>query len=547
MGRGEQAVQPATETDESTLRERLGGAPALWAGVAAVLLLHLLLAYLLFDPKPFIGGDNAAYMTLAESLRTGQGYRDLYLPSAPRHAQYPPLYPAILALVGGMGGGLIVFKVLSGLLTAGSVLILFLLARSRLRDSAALAVTVPFALSPLLLYYSHWVLSEAAFVTLTLLALFAAERSDEEESVRERLWFGVSVGGAVLAYLTRAAGLPLILALLVVVAWRRQPIRLGALAAAVAPVLVGWWVWGRAVGSENPAVYGSNFLLVNPYAPEQGFAGPGDLLVRVVENLRLYSVEVLPQALAGRQPPGPLALLALLTALAVLALAVVAWGRSVRKPRALEAFTFFYFGLLCVWPQVWTDQRFLLPLLPVVLLYAGMGLVWCFDFMRWERPRWAIPAFCALLALLALPDVTRTALENRACVRLYRQGDRLACYPPAWRAFVQSAEWVRDNTAADAIVISRKPRLFYYFARRRGDVYPFTTDESEMQAFLDSVGADFVVVAGLSATTFRYLVPFIRSKQDRFVLAHRVGEGPGSTYVLAYRAPPGGTSEPEGR
>ncbi len=36
---------------------------------------HLVLALLLFDPQPFMGGDNFWYMILGESLRTGHGYR----------------------------------------------------------------------------------------------------------------------------------------------------------------------------------------------------------------------------------------------------------------------------------------------------------------------------------------------------------------------------------------------------------------------------------------------------------------------------------------
>ncbi len=117
----------------------------------------------------------------------------------------------------------------------------------------------------------------------------------------------------------------------------------------------------------------------------------------------------------------------------------------------------------------------------------------------------------------------------------YRQGDRLACYPPPWRAFVQAAFWVRDNTAEDAIVVSRKPRLFYWLSRRRGAVYPFTTEDDEMLAFLDEVGADYVLVATVSSTTFRYLVPVIYSVPERFEVVFEIGDPVAPSYVLKYR------------
>ncbi len=501
----------------------------LWAILGCLVVAHIVLAYLLFDPKPFVGGDNAGYMALAEALRTGQGYRDLYLPGIPRHAQYPPFYPSILAIVGAFGGGLIAFKALSAVFTSASVVILFMLARVRLGAYAALAVTAPFALNPVLVYYSHWVLSEAPFVLLTLVALWASEGM-----MKSNRRLALAVVAALLAYLTRSAGLPLVAALLVALAWRRDWKKL-AIAGPAALVVVGsWWMWGRLAASSSAKVYSSNFLLINPYAPEAGYVGPGDLFTRAFDNIRLYAVEVLPQSLAGVGPGGGVGLAALLAALLILALALIAWVRDIRRVAGLELFTLLYAGLIFLWPQVWTDRRFLLPLLPVLIFYAAAGVIWCFDFLRAKRPTWVLPVTAALLVVLAVPDHVRAVGFNQRCMRFYRQGDQLACYPPPWRAFVLTADWVRENTEADAIVVNRKPRLFYYFARRQGDVYPFTPDDDEMLSFLDDIGADYVIVDGLSGTTTRYLVPVIQSVPDRFEPLYRVGEGNLPAYVFRY-------------
>jgi hypothetical protein len=505
-----------------------------WAALAGLVALHVVLAVLLFDPKPFIGGDNAGYMILAESLASGQGYRDIYLPGAPPHAQYPPLYPSVLAVVRGFGGGLIAFKMLSVVFTALSVAVAFLLARRRLGWPGALAMAAPFAVNPVLLYYSHWVLSEAPFVLLTLLALWVAERM--EDSPR---WLALSVAAALFAYLTRAAGLPMLVALLAALAWRREWRRLAAVGAAVLAVVGGWWYWGQVAASESARVYSRNLLLVDPYRPELGYVGPGGLLARTIENIRLYTIEVLPQSLAGPGPGGGLSLLAMLAGLLVVVLAAVAWVRGIRRGRPLELFVAFYAGLIFLWPAVWTDRRFLLPLLPVLLLLAAEGAVWCFEFLRARRPGWALPVIGALLVLMTVPDNVRSVGFSQRCMRYYRLGDSLACYPPAWRAFAEAAYWVRDNTEQDAVVINRKPRLFYYFSGRRGDVYPFTTDEAAMLDFLDRTGADYVVVARISATTYRYLVPVINGVPERFQVKHTVGDPSApQAWVLAYVGAP---------
>lgn len=513
-----------------------------WAVLAAALAAHIILGILLFDPKPFVGGDNAGYMILAESVESGRGYRDIYLPGAPRHAQYPPVYPVILAVAGALGAGLIGLKGLSLIFTTGSLVLLFLLARQRLGNAGAVGLVIAFALNPVLLYYSHWVLSEAPFVLLTLAALWAAERMEGADR-----YLAVALIAGSLAYLTRAAGLPLLAALLIAVAWTRRWRVLAWTGTAATVVVGGWWIWGRIAASQSAQRYSSNLLLVDPYDPGQGYVGPGELLARIVNNIRLYTIDVLPQSIGGGG--AGINLLAVLAGLAIIALALAAWVRWIRRGRALEWFTLLYAGLICVWPQVWTDRRFLLPLLPVLLLYAFDGLVWCLDFVRARRPGWMLPAAGGLLLVIALPHQVRSVRFNQDCLHYYRQGDQLACYPPPWRAFVESAYWVRENTSPEAVVVNRKPRLFYYFSRRRGDVYPFTGDEQRVLDFLDEIQADYVVVDAVSATTYRYLVPAIRSIPERFQLLRSIGEGQGATHVLSYlgsEARPNLGSEGEG-
>lgn len=519
-----------------------------WLLATGLLLLHLTLAALLFDPKPFVGGDNAGYMILAEALESGRGYRDIHLPGGPLHAQYPPVYPAMLAVLGLLGAGLLSFKLFSTLCIAGSILLAFRLARGRIGEDGALAVLTPLALSPALLDYSHWVLSEAPFLLLTLGALWFSWRWEAEG--REGKWLLLVATLAPLAYLTRAAGLPLLLAVLLALAWRRRWKATGAAAGATFGVVGLWWLWGRVAAAESAREYSENFLYLDPYRPELGYIGPGDLMVRVVNNLRLYSVEVLPGTLAGDAPFGP-GLGALLVSLVLVVLALAGWLRSARRVGIMEGFTFFYVGLILLWPQVWTDQRFLLPLLPVLMIYALEGIGWCFDFVRKQRPAWVLPVVGLFIALLALPAHVRSIDVNQRCLRFYRQGDRLSCYPAPWRSFFQAAEWVGQNSQPDAIVINRKPRLFYLFSERRGDVYPFSTDATEILSFLDSLAADYVVVDAVSATTLRYLIPVIRTHTERFQLMSRIGEAAeGATYVLRYvpdAGPAGSLPEPRNR
>ncbi len=518
------------EEAEELKRRSLSSEGLAWVFLAGLVFLHVALAVLLFDPKPFVGGDNAGYMILAESIETGQGYRDIHIPGAPQHGQYPPVYPTMLAIAAVLGGGLITFKILSAVFTSSSLVFLFLLARRRLSLEGTLAVVAPFAVSSVLLYYSHWVLSEALFVLLTLIALWASERLSDGKR-----WLALSLGFALLAYLTRSAGLPLVLALLVVLASKRRWRELAAAASGALAVVLGWWSWGRLAVAEGAQVYSSNFLLVDPYDPELGMIGPGGLLARVIYNTRLYAIEVLPESLVGVTPGFVTLLAAFVVALLLIALALVAWVRGIRGGHVLELFLFFYVALIVLWPEAWSDRRFLLPVLPVVFLLGAGGLQWCLDFLRVRRIAWSLAVYGAVLVLLAVPSLVVSIGYSQRCMRIYRQGDEFACYPGPWRAFAEVAEWVRDNIPEDAIVVGRKPRLIYLFSGRRGDVYPFTTQDEEMLTFLDEVQADYVLVVPVSRTTYQYMLPVILSVPERFEVVYEIDDGRTiPSYVLKY-------------
>jgi hypothetical protein len=46
-----------------------------------LLIVFLVLAILSFDPRTFLGGDNATYILLAKSIASGHGYRDIWTPN----------------------------------------------------------------------------------------------------------------------------------------------------------------------------------------------------------------------------------------------------------------------------------------------------------------------------------------------------------------------------------------------------------------------------------------------------------------------------------
>lgn len=546
--------------------------------VAALCAVHVLAGLLLYEPTLFPGGDNAGYMILGEALRSGAGYVDLHLPDAPVHTKYPPLYPALLAVL-GWAGGLQLFKLASLALTAGAVALTALLGRRWAGPVVGLAGGLVMALNPVLLDYSHFVLSEAPFLFLVLLSLWAAGRAADapgdrpgggagrsgdapgraggDEGARARgtggtgrdgdgaRWAAAALAAGAGAFLTRTAGLPLLVALALHPALQRRWRRAGA-AAAVALVTAGGWALFQRLGAPGQAGYLQELLMVNPYEPAAGTVGAAGLVRRTAVNFWSYLTDVVPHALTGsRASAGGLAAAG---GILVGGLAAGGWiRRCLHRIGPAELFLFLYVGTISAWPSVWTDQRFLLPALPAIVLYAVHGAEGLAG--RVGRPAGggaATPAAVGGLTALLLAggawSAARTVPERVSCFAAWR-ADR-PCVAPAYASFFAAARWARDHTPADAVIVNRKPRIFYWIARRRGDVYPYSSEPRVVMGAMEEMGADYVVVDAVSGTTGRYLVPAVEAHGNRFEVVYREGRPP--TWILRFMPPPGTALLPRG-
>lgn len=504
--------------------------------------LHVILGLLLYEPTLFPGGDNAGYMILGESLRSGAGYRDLYLPGEPLHTKYPPAYPAILALLGW--GGVQLFKMASLAFTTGAVALTGLLGRRVAGPLPGLAAAGLLAVNPVLLEYSHYVLSEAPFLFFVLAALLLLA----SEGKRQR---AVGLGAAALAFFTRTAGLPLLLAAALLPTLERRGRRAAAAWGTALAAAAGWGAYQRAAAPGAPG-YLQELLLRNPYDPEAGGVGMADLLARTAGNVWDYLASVLPEALTGAPAEEGLLLPAL--GLVVAGLALGGWvSRATSRLGYPELFAALYAGLISLWPAVWTDRRFLLPLLPLLFLYAAVGAAAVAGAFLGRRRRSdgetvfapgrearrgglararhaAVVLMALLLAGAALAWAAAAAPERVRCVARYRSG--APCDPPALASFYEAARWARTHTEPDAVIANRKPTLFYWYSRRKGDVYRYSAEPSLVMRSLEEMGASYVVVDQVSATTPRYLVPAIRAHAERFELVYEGGEPPSAILRL---------------
>ncbi|HEX7089861.1 MAG TPA: hypothetical protein VF192_06975 [Longimicrobiales bacterium] len=472
-----------------------------------ILLLHLLLALLVFDPTPFTGGDNAGYIALAQSLLEGRGYLELYDPATPPHTQYPPAFPGVIAAALALRiRPWVGLKLVIVGFSLAAVCFAFLWLRRRGWPGAAPWVALLVAVSPGVLELSHWILSDVPFAAFTLAALWGFER------LRPDSWgrFTFAAVAATLAYFTRSAGLPLIVAVVAWLALRRHWRQLAAFLLLVGPLAVAWWLRARMLGGVD---YVQQFMMVNPYAPDLGRIGPVEFVQRIIENDKRYLSQHLPVLLFGLEGRAVLVL-----SVAIVLLAAIGWGGRLRRPGVAELFLPLYVGLLLAWPAVWSGERFLLPVLPLILAYAGIGLTRLSRRFAPRLTRYAGPVAAVLVLAAAAPALRSQVEAGGACTLGYAEGDRYPCLVEDWRDYFEIAEWSRRALPDGAVVLSRKPRLFYLISGHRGRVYPLSADPDVFFATAREVGARYVVLDYVDSISGFYLAPVLLRRPESFCI-----------------------------
>ncbi|HZR02463.1 MAG TPA: hypothetical protein VFA81_04730, partial [Burkholderiales bacterium] len=284
--------------------------------------------------------------------------RDIF----PHEVFYPPLFPALLAALGA-GRNFALAHALCALLLAASVPLIYRLGGCWLQDrAAALAPALLFCLLPGVWLNGKGILSEPLFLIVLLALLLEIAGRNRPGAVA--MLFGALV-------LTRAIGCAMALGY---VGWALLAGggSIGGRVRNAAPGLLGlasygaWLLLRPTASSDDYSTYGSDAI-------SQVLHAPWALAGRIVEQSAAFG-DAWSESLLIYWTQGPSATHA--AALVIGAVAAVGWLlRFVRRmPDAWMVAG--YCSALLVWPFPGQMLRFLLPLLPLLLLYG-------FDAARW--------------------------------------------------------------------------------------------------------------------------------------------------------------------
>jgi hypothetical protein len=468
--------------------------PARIAGVAAAASIFLAVYLLRLDPIAGLFVDDAWYALLAQALATGHGYHLINSPVPAIQPVYPPFFPFLLSLAYRLRpqfpDNLWLLKAVSVAAMAGLGWASFRHFTSHRQWPAPLALLSAGAVTmvPALVFLAtSSLMSECAFALLqvsAVVAIEAAARAADARRGRRALLVGAAL--AATACLTRAIGWGLIVAgvgyLAIRRGWRAAVLFAVTVSAIAGPPTI--YLRRHAPTAEQRQAHGGN--IVQDYATQfwqrrAGQASSGatpvrELPARLWSNLRgiagadaamlftpiwfrapkLSGIE----AVASGVSPKRLSYLLSL-------LVVIGFVWSLRRRLMCADLVVLVTILITVaWP--WNTFRFLLPLAPFLFGYAiDSGRALHHAVRRWHVPLRAEP--WPALTMLAGGLLSLYLIDHAAY--LHTRGDLSPAEYLPWRAIYEEQhavlDWIRDATAADAVVASENPALVYLYTGRQ--------------------------------------------------------------------------------
>ena len=517
--------------------------------------------------------DGGVYYVLGTSLAQGSGYRLLNEPGDIEATQYPPLYPILIAVhqvVAGTSDPTRVgmwLRVTSFLTSLAFVLASYALLRRHLPPAWSFIGAVMCALHTSTVFLSDIAFAEIPFALATF--CFFLWRRPDSTLLRDDL---VTGGFAAAAYLLRTAGLALLMAWVAESILRRRA-QQSLLRIGIALLVVGGWQ-GRIAAVEKDAAYsrpaypyqraeylfynvsyGRNVFLRDIEHPELGNLSLGELSERVASSLltvpsrlgqavtateddwahqraRLQKLPLVGRAFHRRAPDVLLVLLGLVVIGGLL-------RQLVQTDRVIPLYVGAYVALLCMTPAAWESARYLLPIMPFLVIALWQCTLALRGWLQ-RRPRRSLATLgdVALVAVVALVASVQLASLNdlfrdrhQEVEYLDRSGTlvryRLFYYRDAYRALDAGLDWLRQHASPTEIIVSSMPHWVYLRTGMKAVMPPFETDPAKAQALLEAVPATYLIIDGRTGSfTREYGLPAVTAATDRWQLIYssRAGE-----------------------
>ncbi|PHR30907.1 MAG: hypothetical protein COA38_09265 [Fluviicola sp.] len=478
----------------------------------------------IFDVKLFLGGDNCNYFILADGLANGSGYVSSNMPIPKPANHFPPGYPFFMSILMRFGiSSIIAFKVVNGLLLLLTSFVFYRITRQLTNHQVlSIVLSVLVLLNAHILEYSTIMMSETSFMLFQLLSVYFLIRWHEQGYKVKSPYIIFFISTVICLIYIRTIGVTMLGASVLFILFSKKYLSSVLVLGIVLLALLPWQMRSTSLGGSS---YVKSLFRVNPYDGKSKQMATGDWGNRMKMNSVRYVSKEIPSSIfpnlkityrdSKTRELAPSSgnkwflgiLIILLTFLGII---------SSKKYRWLFLFIFGSNLLVyMLWPEVWFGIRFILPMVPLILLFSALGIIFILKkiFQRKEKLQTS-PYLALSFGLLFIPQM-------KGIIKLHEKAE--ATHPKHWANYLAMSEWTKNNLK-DAVISTRKPGVFYVGSGHSTLAFRSTHNREEFLNYLKENGVTHVVIENLGfSQTFKYLLPVVKHDTQQFKMIKSLG------------------------
>lgn len=495
-----------------------------------------------FDKKINLNGDNAGYYILGKSITSGNGYSNIHTKNAKGHNHFSPGYPTIIAATSMLfSDDVKTIKKANGFLFLLSVFSIYLIVYAVTQNIHIAFITGLFTLLNFhLLSYSTIMMSEIPFLFFSSLSIFLFIKLNYKIPIQKNFIFLGLVFSVVISYYIRPTGIAIISGMGLILLIKKQWKFLIALFTSFIALALPWQIRSMSLGGSS---YMRQLVKKNPYRPELGNLELSDWFSRFFQNIERYITREIPSAIFNfldvKNYQEDISQYEWIIGLTTLSLMIFGLIKLKTKGLLILFYIISTFGILLLWPPVWTGPRFMIPLIPFLIflfIYGTSQLV-----LEIAQYAFTLKHKHSFFIILAVASCFYGFKIYKQPLNQLEQSSTTE-YPANFKNYFEIAKWVNVNTPDTSVTCCRKGQLFYLHSEKKVSSYKNTLDIEDQINFLKKNGTDYVVLEQLGySSTNRYLYPAVQRYPNKFKIIKHI-KNP-DTYLLKFSPDLGYTGE----
>ena len=179
--------------------------------------------------------------------------------------------------------------------------------------------------------------------------------------------------------------------------------------------------------------------------------------------------------------------------------------------------------------------RYLMVLVPFYIFFLYIGIRGIATILSNHVSLKGVESFGKVLAMSSLFFILFSNFSgNSFFIGITNNG---YTHIPTLEGYFEAAKWCKSNTPEDAIIASRKPRLFYLYSERKGvgttditESYDASKDQEKINKWRED-GVDYLIYDRFSTKSRENILPLLENNAQNFQLVYQ-SPGPYVTFVV---------------